>query len=210
MALIIFVWTRRLTAQPAWAFVVALMAVFSTILWPYAYIGLEDTQSFFLLLSSYLAFECTPARTWPGTILFAFSSALAICCKSTGAFLIPAVGFLIWMAFLRRGGRHGPRLAFLLVVVVTVFGASAYSRSFFWKTFGSSGNFLRFWLIPDPIYFLANLFSFFFSTNKGFFFYCPLLLVAAVCLPKLWRTQRNLVIFSGGACWWVFSSAGLE
>ena len=50
-----FLWIRRLTGSLAWSYSLSLTAGVATMLWPYAYIGLETTQSFFVILSAYLA-----------------------------------------------------------------------------------------------------------------------------------------------------------
>jgi hypothetical protein len=43
-------------------------------LWPYAYIGLEPKQSFFVLFAGYLALANGKIRTWPRLILFSAAS----------------------------------------------------------------------------------------------------------------------------------------
>jgi hypothetical protein len=67
---VLFAWTRRLTGSAAWGVALGLLAGFSTMLWPYAYIGLETTQSLFLLLAGFLPRSDGPP-TWPRTLLFA-------------------------------------------------------------------------------------------------------------------------------------------
>ena len=42
---LIFVWLRRLEVSAWWAWLLATGAGFATILWPYAYMGMEPTQS---------------------------------------------------------------------------------------------------------------------------------------------------------------------
>jgi len=190
MATILFLWTWRLTAEAMWSLSVAILSVFSTILLPYAYIGLEDTQSFFLLLAAYIAFEDRPLESWARTIMFAGSAAFAVSLKSTGVFLIPAAGFLVFVAF--RGSIR--RIVVVSVVVATALGLSAISRAPFWAPRGGNWAFMKPFIVPDPVYYLANLFAFLFSANKGLFFFCPILLGAVITLPRLWRLHRELVI----------------
>src|SRR5206468_6773775 len=52
---LVFTWVHRITSSLVWGYCLALIAGLSTMLWPYAYIGLETTQSLFLLLSGFLA-----------------------------------------------------------------------------------------------------------------------------------------------------------
>ena len=112
---LIFVWSRRLTGSAGWAALLALGTAFATMIWPYAYIGLETTQSVFLLAAGWLALEEPSTRSWPRTLAFAISAAIAVSAKSTGAFLVPAVLFLISRYFARADswwGRpgHFPKL----------------------------------------------------------------------------------------------------
>jgi hypothetical protein len=190
IATILFLWIWRLTAEPGWSLLVAILSVFSTILLPYAYIGLEDTQSFFLLLAAYIAFENSPAESWTRTIIFACSAAFAVSLKSSGVFLIPAAGFLVYVAF--RGSTA--RIVLVSLVVAISLGLSALSRAPFWASRGGNWGAMNSLIVPDPVYYLANLFSFFFSANKGLFFFCPILIAAVITLPRLWRGHRDLVI----------------
>lgn len=93
ICVIIFLWTRQLTNSLKWAYVLTLAAAFTTMLWPYAYIALETTQSFFLLLSGYLSLG-SPVRSSRRTLAFALSAAVAVSAKATGVFLVPAVSVL--------------------------------------------------------------------------------------------------------------------
>src|SRR5262249_37693713 len=68
---VLFVWASRLAGGRAWGLGIALAAGFATMLWPYAYIGLETTQSLFLLLAGFVALDDSAARTWPRALLFA-------------------------------------------------------------------------------------------------------------------------------------------
>src|SRR5271157_3025652 len=49
---ILFLWLRKV-CTPGMSLFLTLTAAWGTMLWPYAYIGLETKQSFFLLLAGY-------------------------------------------------------------------------------------------------------------------------------------------------------------
>jgi hypothetical protein len=203
LLLVMFLWGRRLCSSELWSLGLTLAAGFSTLLWPYAYIGLETTQSLFLLCAAYLAIESGPPRRWPRTLLFAACCVMALTAKSTGAFLIPAVAFLICGYFRRpqsaASGEAGVSRGKLVVVVVAVAGLfflNYWTRTFFWARFGGTRVFLSHWLVRDPIAYLSNLLSFFGSPNKGLVFYAPAALLSLWLLPRVMTQNRPLALFA--------------
>ncbi len=197
MVMLVFVWVRRVQGDAAWAFLIALLTGFTTLLWPYAYIGLETTQSFFLLLAGYIALEWRPVTSWPRSILFALVAAAAVASKSTGTFLIPATAFLIYSAYCKRfRPLHIWKLTTVVCLVIAIFVVNAHYRAFFWAASGGTRGFLAIFAVPDPIYFFSNLVSFFGSPNKGLLFFCPSLLLALAALQVTFRTHRDLTIFA--------------
>jgi hypothetical protein len=64
MLWILFLWLRKLTS-PAMSLLLTVGAGFGTLLWPYAYIGLETKMSFFVLLAGYLGIANGRIRAWP-------------------------------------------------------------------------------------------------------------------------------------------------
>ena len=77
---LLFCWMRRLTT-PGWSYLLALIAAFCTMLWPYAYIGLEVEQSLALLLAAYLGLTHQGKISWSRSLLFALSCAVAVSVK---------------------------------------------------------------------------------------------------------------------------------
>jgi hypothetical protein len=69
---VLFLWLRKLTT-PGMSILLTLAAAFGTMLWPYAYIGLEPKQSLFVLLAGYLALTDKGLRTWVRILLFGVS-----------------------------------------------------------------------------------------------------------------------------------------
>jgi hypothetical protein len=195
---VLFVWTRRLTGSAAWGATLGLLAGFSTMLWPYAYIGLETTQSLFLLLAGFLALEAAGTPTWPRSLLFAACSAAAVSIKTASVFLVPALAWLAWCLFRPDSlpvweRRTQVRIKFLAVVfiVAAVWTLNTWTRVRFWR-----GIFRVGWLVADPMDFLLQVWSALLSVNKGLLVFCPLLIPAILCLEGAFSTHRRLVTFA--------------
>jgi hypothetical protein len=199
--LIVFIWSRQL--NPPWALPLTLIFALATTIWPYAYIGIEPAQLFFLLLSGYLALSSDSPRTWKTALAFAMSCGLALSLTSTGTALTPAIGFLL-ICYFRPAWKQGMlstqsyllQTAALAVPSVVLYPISAYSRGFaeIWQ--GKSFR-LQDFLVGDPAAILLNAISLFISTNKGFLIYCPVVLVCLLALRPTFRTNRSVVIFAG-------------
>ena len=199
---IVFVWTAALARGWSRALLLSLVLAFCTLMWPYAYIGLEVLQSAALMTAAYLALQSRQARGWRHSILFALAAAVALSAKSTGAFLLPAVLFLIWCEFeaplraaaSRREARA--RLAITLAIIGAVFLTNSYFRAFHWQIYGGSREFISFWLIEDPASLLINVTGFFGSPNKGLAVFAPVCLLALVALPRAFASHRRLAWFA--------------
>lgn len=201
---LIFIWVHRITASLVWSYLLALMAGLSSMLWPYAYIGLETTQSLFLLLSGYLALGSNRKRTWPGALLFAVSCGLAVSVKSNGIFLAPAVASLVYFYF--HGELTGSELKRVRawvkpLVVVSLIGAlyiiNAYTRTLSqtWAS-GASSSFRAF-SVDSPLIVIFNAFSILGSLNKGLIVYSPVVLLSLATFRQACRIDPRIVIFAG-------------
>lgn len=199
---LLFVWCSRLAGSARWGYALALVAGFGTMLWPYAYIGLETTQSLFLLLAGYLALRPDSRRTWPNALLFAACAAVAVGSRSSGMMLVPAVGYLMWEYF--RGApdadRRSRRLAAQAIVVATfvaaVFVGNTYVRSLSWRRFGGTWSFTKQWLEGDPVSPLLNLLALAGSPNKGLLVFAPIAILALVLLPRAFAENRRVALFA--------------
>jgi hypothetical protein len=191
---VLFLWLLDLTSDPVWSFSLTMIAGFATMIWPYAYIGLETKQSLALLIAGYLALGSQSIRTWFRTAIFVVSCAAAVSVKSTGLFLIPAVAYLAFEYFWR--GRELIKLAGSLALIGAVFLLNSYSRSLFWAKIGGTQGFLDQWMVRDVSSFFDNLISFFGSANKGLFVYAPVTVLGLLAIPLLPRSQRGLKWFT--------------
>lgn len=204
---IILRWSKRLTGSWKISTASALAASFATMLWPYAYIGLETTQSLFLLLAGFIALNYEQRPTWPRTLVLGFAAGVAASAKSNGFFLLPAIGFLVVSFFWRdwenysaiwAALKHEWRKATSLVLMILAFyWLGSFSRAAYWDQHGSLlGYVFRNVLIESPLTFLMNLWSQFFSLNKGLIFFAPIAVVGLFTIQKAFRVAPQLAFFS--------------
>lgn len=217
---LILIWARRLTGSELWGYVLALTAALSTLFWPYAYIGLEPSQSLFLLLSGFTALSCDRKRGWPLTLAFACSCGLAVSVKSTGLFLIPAIAFLLFCYFrpvrVERGDRDyldWKKVAAAIAVVATLYLVNDHRRALSATSQGGALAVFKTFGIRNPLAFFVNMFSLVVSVNKGLLIFSPPILLCLLALRRVFRERPRLAVFAilvllglmGGAsmlwCW---------
>lgn len=201
---LLFFWIWRETRSIVWAYTLGVIACFGTMLWPYAYTGLETTQSLFILLAGYMALVSDRPRTIARSLLFAVVCAVGISVKSNGIFLIPAVAWLIYR-FLLDSATETPRrirlkalLITLIVMVVYLGNGRARALNPMFAKFGSSGipSFKSSMLVSNPLFAMMNLFSYFGSVNKSILIFAPVVGLALFAMPSVWRTHRSTAVFS--------------
>jgi hypothetical protein len=199
---VLFAWVRRLTSSLVWSYLLALAAAFGTMLWPYAYIGLETSQSLFLLLAGFLAF-CSASRTWTHTIGFAVACGLAVSLKSNGLALIPSAALLVLVYCGRQPEDRTPpqtvgmaRTLAVILVVAAMYGSNLYTRSLapVWATGLFRAPELQ--VVREPLQVVFNLVCMIGSPNKGLLVYSPVLLVGLLSLGRAYRADRRLALFA--------------
>jgi len=195
---ILFAWTRRLTGSPAWGTALGLLAAFSTTLWPYAYIGLETTQSLFLLLAAFLALGADGQPTWTRSLLFAACGAVAVSIKAGSVFLFPALAWLALCLFRPdivpvRERRTQLRLKVIVVasIVAAVWALNTWMRIRFWHRIVAVD-----WVVTSPMDFVLQVWSALLSVNKGFLVFCPMLVPALCGLDLAFSRHKRLVTFA--------------
>jgi hypothetical protein len=194
IGLVLFLWLRKLTS-PGMSLLLTLVAAFGTMLWPYAYIGLEPKQSLFVLFAGYLGLACGELRGWPRVLLFAAVCGIAVSLKSTGVVLFPAIAWLLYVQFGERWRSRKLEVLAALAVIGCIWVASVWTRNFFWKPMGGGFRHLRPWLIDSPVSFFGNWIGVFGSPTKGLFLFAPVLVLSLWALPKTFRTHRNAAVF---------------
>ncbi|MEP7274368.1 MAG: glycosyltransferase family 39 protein, partial [Acidobacteriota bacterium] len=204
LILVVFLWVRRLTASHTWAFLLALSCGFSTLLWPYSYIGLETTQSLALLLAAYLAVRRETQRTWMESLLFAILCGIAASVKINSIVLVPAIAFLI-VVYFRRGRstlfddfrKDWQRLLVVVGVASSIFILNALAKmSSAVNESGIGANHLLSRLVDSPLVFLLQAYSFLASPNKGLIVFAPVVVLCLAGLPRAFRAEPALVIFT--------------
>jgi hypothetical protein len=196
IATILFVWCSRLSGSVLGGYALALLAGFATMLWPYAYIGLETTQALFLLLTGFLALGPPPARKWRHALALGACAAVAVTAKSNGVMLIPAVGYLLFAYRSRQPSGGAPAALAASLAAAALLGNSVL-REAAWVRFGGSAAFLGPLLTDSVLSPPFNLLAFFGSPNKGLVVYAPLAVLGLLALPRAWAAERSVAIFAG-------------
>jgi hypothetical protein len=191
---ILFLWLRRF-CTPGMSLLVTVTGAFSTMLWPYSYIGLETKQSFFILLSGYLALRQEKLRTWPSLIGFAVSSGLALTSKTVGVLLGPAILYLIYLQFKDDWRWRKAQAATVMAVTGGIWALGTIGWNMYWGPKGGGVNNLNAWMIQSPFQFFTNLIGIFGSPTKGLFVFAPVLLLTIYAIPRAFRAQREVTIF---------------
>jgi len=207
IAALLYAWASRLAASRAWGLAIALAGTFSTILWPYAYIGLEPLQSLFLLGAAFCALERPAgAPSWTRALAFGALAGLAVSAKSVGFLLFPAVAYLFWRLF--RESAASRRAAASLAVAAGIFALNTVTRMQSWQRFGGTAAYGKDWLVREPILPFLNLAALIGSPNKGLLVFAPLAVLGILTLPAAWRRRLPIAAFAlltlagvaGGIC----------
>jgi hypothetical protein len=199
IVLLLFLWIERLGFHRR-AIAVSLAAAFTTMLWPYAYIGLETSQSLALFAAGFLALAPSETQGRWRTPAFVTADILAVSLKSTGIFLIPAAAYLAVIYFgdaTRRDGRRVRRaVAISAVIALVIFAGNAWTRELFWGKFGGSRASVMHTLVRDPFLYIFHVVSLVSSPNKGLLFYAPLAVLGLVGIGGVFRRSRRVAIFA--------------
>jgi hypothetical protein len=192
---VLYLWLRKL-CSPGMSLFLTLTAAFGTMLWPYAYIGLEAKQSLFVFLAGYLALAGGKTRSWPKLLWFAVACGLGIALKSTGITLWPVIAYLVYVQFQNDWREQRKQLLVLVLVIGAIWALGAGGRNFYWGPRGGGASSFRIWVIDSPLLLLSNAIGIFGSPTKGLIVYTPVLLVSLCALPRTFRAHRHVAIFA--------------
>jgi hypothetical protein len=200
---LILIWARRLTGSYLWGFCLALFAGVATMLWPYAYIGMETTQSLSLFYAAYIALMHEKRETWSEAAQLGLSCAVAVSAKMNGIFLIPAVGFLLLLYFTKAPApeaaqtkRNRPKYAFIVAAIIASIILNRYTRNTYWASQGGEENYLATIVIDSPLTFIFNIFDYFGSANKSLFIYAPIVILSFLAIRRAFKVQPAIVIWA--------------
>ncbi|MCG3159933.1 MAG: hypothetical protein JMDDDDMK_00959 [Acidobacteria bacterium] len=199
-----FLWIQRLTKSLAWAYWLSMTAAIATMIWPYTYIGLETTQSLFVILSAYLALAAENRSSRLRLVTFSFACATAISVKSNGVFLTPAIIYLIYCYFFRGHKTVADtlrlewvRMILAFAIVGGVYFVNRHYSSKYWDAgYGSSSGYF-FTLLADGFARVAfNFLSYFGSVNKSLLLYAPVTALGLFMLPQAYRKHPRIAVFA--------------
>lgn len=191
---ILYVWLRKLCTA-GMSLILTLIGAFATMLWPYAYIGLETKQSFFVFLAGYLALACGKIRTWPRLVLFSMVCGVAISTKSTGIVLLPPMAYLVYVQFKGEWRSQWKKAVTSGAIIMGIWALAALGWSIFWRPAGGGTEALKLWMTHSPFQIFTNAIGIFGSSQKGFFVFAPALLFCFYAIPRVINTHREPVFF---------------
>ena len=192
---VLYLWLTKL-CTPGMSLLLTLIAAFGTMLWPYAYIGLETKQSFFVLFAGYLGLANGKIRRGPRLLLFSAMCALAINSKSTGLVLAPPIAYLVYVQFRHEWHSRWRQALAVILIIAGVWALGAAGWSFFWEKIGGGAQALYDWTATSVFQPFMNLLGLFGSPGKGLFIFAPVLLLIIYAIPRAFRTHKELTIFA--------------
>ena len=193
---VVFLWLRKFST-PWMSFVLTLTGAFATMLWPYAYIGIETKQSFLVLLAAYLALAGGKLRSWPYLLFFGIVAGWSLTVKVTGIVMWPAVAWLVYVQF--RDDWRVRRLQWILVsaLIAGIWAVGAALRWPFWDAIGGEVHNFHGWMADSPIRVATNFVGILGSPGKGLFVFAPVLVLCLYAIPRAFRSsQRDLTVFA--------------
>jgi hypothetical protein len=192
---ILYLWLRKITS-PGMSLLVTLAGAFATLLWPYAYIGLETKQSFFVMLAGYFGIADGKSRSWTRLMLFGAAGGLALTMKSTGLVLWPALAYLVYAQFGAEWRNRWKQAVSVMAVMGGVWAAGELGSRLYWAPRGGGYSHLSGWLIDSPLQFFGNMIGVFGSPTKGLLVCAPVLLISLFVIPRALRVNREVTLFA--------------
>jgi hypothetical protein len=196
MMVLVFLWLRKVST-PWMSLLLTLTGAFATMLWPYAYIGLETKQSFFILLVGFLALANGKIRSWRGLVLFGIAGGLSLTIKGTGIVMWPAIAWLVYVQFHDDWRVRRLQVSIVSIVIAGVWFIGNITRNFYWIPIGGGFSNMRGWLTDSPILFITNFIGVFGSPVKGLAVFAPVLILAVYAIPRAIRSgHRDTAVFA--------------
>jgi hypothetical protein len=193
---IVYLWLRKL-CTPGMSLLLTIIGAFGTMLWPYAYIGLETKQSFFVLLAGYLGLAQGKLATWRRLVFFSMIAGLAISVKATGAVLAPAILYILYVQFKDDWRSEWRRISVSLLTIGGIWILSVMGWNLFWAPKGGGPQVLMTQWTTDSVFQpFINALGLFGSPNKGLFVFAPIVLLCIYAVPKAFSAHKDIVIFA--------------
>ncbi len=213
---LVYLLLRRLRYSYGIALLSALAFGLGTMAWPYArYLFSESLAGLGLLLSFYFLVRLRDEQDLPSALWAGAGLGIAMLARLNNALAAPFLGLLLLVYLYRQHGRDwrkwiGPVVLFGLPVVASLAITGWYN----WLRFGSplTTGYLAQEEFATP--FFEGLYGLTFSPGKGIFWYNPILFVALISWPTLFRRHRaealliaaivlaNLAFYAPWYLWW--------
>jgi len=192
---VVYLWLRKL-CTPGMSLLLTIIGAFGTMLWPYAYIGLETKQSFFLMLAGYLGLARGKIRAWRPLLFFSLIGGLAVSVKATGIVLGPAILYILYVQFKDDWRTEWKRISASLVTMGGIWALSVIGWNLFWGPKGGGPQVLVTQWTTDSVFQLfINAIGLFGSPGKGLFVFAPVVLLSIYAVPRALREHREIVVF---------------
>jgi len=196
LMVLVFLWLRKMTT-PWMSLMLTLIGAFATMLWPYAYIGLETKQSLFVFLAAFIALANGRIRGWPGLALFGIIGGLSLTVKITGVVLLPAIAWLVYVQFRDDWRVRRPQLLVVSLLIAGVWAVGEFLRNPYWDPRGGVFVNIHGWLTQSPILMFTNFIGVFGSPAKGLAVFAPMLLLCIYAIPRAFHpNHRDLTVFA--------------
>lgn len=198
IVLFVFLIIRRVTGDQRRAFLFSVAAGFTTMLWPYAYIGLEVQQSFFVMLTAYLVFRKKEEGSWGDLVLISISVAMALSVK-WGCFLAPGLAYLLFQ-FTKRGERSADRklvvrkILLAFGILLLFYTGHGFIRQLAWP--GASRMYVPGFIVQDLVSYFMNAAALIGSPNKGIIAFAPIVLLGFLWRPDSGSPGRPIFVFA--------------
>jgi hypothetical protein len=213
---LVYLLLRRLRYSYGVSLLAALAFGLGTMAWPYArYLFSESLAGLGLMLSLYFLVRLRDEQDLPSALWAGAGLGIALLARLNNAIAAPFLGLLLLVYLYRQHGRNwqswlGPVVLFGLPVLVSLAITGWYN----WLRFGSplTTGYLPQENFSTPLF--EGLYGLTFSPGKGIFWYNPILLVALIAWPTLYRRHRaeatliaaivlaNLAFYAPWYLWW--------
>ncbi|MEO7794735.1 MAG: hypothetical protein ABIV06_08175, partial [Thermoanaerobaculia bacterium] len=189
-------WVSRSSDLRRYGLAIALAALFTTPLLPYAFVEHELTLPLLLFTAGFLAIGPNRLRSPVRELALLLASAGVLLASPSGLLLLPLLIWLAWCAAERGGAERPsnprPRFYAATAILLVLFALRAWTL-----------DLQAIALVDSPIDWLVHVHGFLLSLNKGLLLFAPLVLIG------LWRSFRGAVSERNAARFALYSAASL-
>jgi hypothetical protein len=213
---LVYLLLRRLRYNYGVALLAALAFGLGTMAWPYArYLFSESLAGLGLMLSFYFLVRFRDKQDLASVLWAGAGLGIALLARLNNAIAAPFLGLLLLFYLYRQHGRSWRKwIGQVVLFGLPVLAALSITGWYNWLRFGSplTTGYLPQERFATPI--LEGLYGLTLSPGKGIFWYAPILFVALLAWPALFRRHRaeallvattvlsNLAFYAPWYLWW--------